>query len=122
VWVVDTQTDDDRLSDPVVRIESVTHCLQRVLAVPESAAAVLYALDDYDRLRAIPLAGGGHRALFRPDGIVPGSERGERVLFWPMGVPEPGAMRARGRHATAFVGRRHFDDPRLIEQAFAPAR
>jgi hypothetical protein len=105
-----------------LRIASGTHYVQRVLAVPASGEGVRYALDDYDRLRAIPLAGGGHRALFRPDGIVPGSERGERVLFWPMGVPEPGAMRARGRHATAFVGRRHFDDPRLIEQAFAPAR
>lgn len=104
-----------------LRVASGTHYVQRVLAVPASGEGVRYALDDYDRLRAIPLAGGGHRALFRPDGIVPGSERGERVLFWPMGVPEPGAMRARGRHATAFVGRRHFDDPDLIERAFAPA-
>jgi hypothetical protein len=104
-----------------LRVASGTHYVQRVLAVPASGEGVRYALDDYDRLRAIPLAGGGHRGLFRPDGIVPGSERGERVLFWPMGVPEPGAMRARGRHATAFVGRRHFDDPDLIERAFAPA-
>jgi hypothetical protein len=49
---------------------------------------------------------------------VPGSERGERWLFWPMGVPEPGAMRQWGRHATAFVGRRHFDDPWLLERYF----
>ena len=53
------------------------------------------------------------------DGIVPGTERGERWLFWPMGVPEPGAMRQWGRHATAFVGRRHFDDARLMERYFA---
>ena len=49
-------------------------------------------------------------------GLVAGTERGERWLFWPMGVPEPGAMRQWGTHAIAFVGRRHFDDPNL----FAP--
>jgi hypothetical protein len=57
--------------------------------------------------------------VFRPDGVVPGSERGERWLFWPMGVPEPGAMRQWGRHATAFVGRRHFDDPAFLERYFS---
>jgi hypothetical protein len=36
-----------------------------------------------------------------------------------MGILEPGAMRQWGGHATAFVGRRHFDDPFLIERAFA---
>jgi hypothetical protein len=29
-----------------------------------------------------------------------------------------GAMRQWGKHATAFVGRRHFDDPRLMEDRF----
>ena len=65
------------------------------------------------------LKAGGRRSVFRPDGIVSGSERGERWLFWPMGVPEPGAMRQWGRHATAFVGRRHFDDPALLERYFS---
>jgi len=49
---------------------------------------------------------------------VPGTERAERYFFWPMGVPEPGAMRQAGRHATAFVGRRHFDHPGLLERYF----
>jgi hypothetical protein len=35
-----------------------------------------------------------------------------------MGIPNPGAMRQWGTHATAFVGRRHFDDPFLIDRAF----
>jgi hypothetical protein len=52
---------------------------------------------------------------------VQGSERGERVYFWPMGIREPGAMRIWGRHATAFVGRRHFDDPDLLERYFRRA-
>ena len=75
-------------------------------------------MTDYHALRALPLPNGGHRSLYGPDGIVPGTERGERWLLWPMGVPEPGAMRQWGHHATAFVGRRHFDDPDLIERYF----
>ena len=50
---------------------------------------------------------------------MPGTERGERLLFWPTGVEDTGAMRQWGRHATAFLGRRHFDDPDLIERRFS---
>jgi hypothetical protein len=60
----------------------------------------------------------GRRGLYRPDGIVPGSQRLERWLLWPMGVPSAGAKRQPGRHPIAFVGRRHFDDPRLLERHF----
>jgi hypothetical protein len=35
-----------------------------------------------------------------------------------MGIPSPGAMRQWGHHATAFVGRRYFDDPHLFEKTF----
>ncbi len=111
------------LSDPalplVLRIAHHTHYLQRVY--PDSAAGppeIPYELADYQQLRSLPLPGGGRASLFRPDGIVPGSERRERWLFWPMGVPLPGAMRQWGHHATAFVGRRHFDDPDLVERYF----
>jgi hypothetical protein len=43
---------------------------------------------------------------------------GERSLFWPTGVPEPGAMRQWGRNSTAFVGRRHFDASDLFDKYF----
>ena len=77
---------------------------------------------DYATLYAIPVVGGGHRSLFGSDGLVAGSERAERWLLWPMGVPSPGAMRERGRHAgIAFVGRRHFDDADLLDRLFEPA-
>jgi hypothetical protein len=102
-----------------LRIESGTHYLQRVLlrdAPTQGDTEYVFAEDD--SLRSLPLPGGGRRSAFRPDGILPGTERGERWLFWPMGVPEPGAMRQWGRHATAFVGRRHFDDPWLFERYF----
>ena len=35
-----------------------------------------------------------------------------------MGIQRVGAMRQWGRHATAFVGRRHFDDAELLEKRF----
>ena len=57
--------------------------------------------------------------LYIPRGLP--TDRLERWLLWPMGVPEPGAMRQWGTHATAFVGKRHFDDPDLIGRYFTTA-
>lgn len=71
------------------------------------------------RSAAVPQAlGGGRRSLFGTDGIIAGTERLERFLLWPTGIANPGAMRQWGTHATAFVGRRHFDDPDLLDRAF----
>jgi hypothetical protein len=100
----------------VLRIAHRTHYIERVLA-DSGGASETYRLADYDSLRSLP-AGSGRRSLFGADGIVPGTERGERCFFWPMGIPSPGAMRQWGHHATAFVGRRHFDDPDLLERYF----
>ncbi len=103
----------------VLRIAAGTHYLQRVLVRRTmDAPAVEYVFADDDELRSLPQPGGGRRSAFRPDGIVAGSERRERYLFWPMGIPEPGAMRQWGRHATAFIGHRHFDDADLFERYF----
>ena len=80
-----------------------------------------YTLQADGELRLLPVSGASNgvtRSAFWPNGIVPGTERGERLLFWPMGIDNPGAMRQWGRHPTAFVGRRHFDDARLMELRF----
>jgi hypothetical protein len=78
-----------------------------------------YRFAEDDKLRSLSTPDGATRqSIFGPDGIVPGTERGERLLFWPTGVNDTGAMRQWGRHATAFLGRRHFDDPDLIERRF----
>lgn len=82
------------------------------------AAARGYGMRDENELRALPLPGGGSRSLYGADALVAGSERGERFLFWPMGIPSAGAMRQWGNHATAFLGKRHFDDADLIERRF----
>ena len=105
----------------VLRVAAGTHYLQRVRyeADPRAAAAAIrYALVPDDTLRSLPRADGSRRSLYGPDGFVAGSERAERFVFWPMGIVKPGAMRQWGRHATAFVGRRHFDDPRLLDERF----
>jgi hypothetical protein len=103
-----------------LRLAAGSHYLQRVvLQAAPAASAEEYVFAEDDVLRSLPLPVAGRRSLYRPDGIVPGTERHERYFFWPMGVPEPGAMRQPGRHATAFVGRRHFDDPDLLERYFA---
>lgn len=72
-----------------------------------------------DELRSLLRPGGGSASIFEPgDGLVAGTERPERFLFWPMGIASAGAMRQWGHHATAFVGRRHFDDADLLEKRF----
>jgi hypothetical protein len=40
-------------------------------------------------LRALPRIDGTTRSTFGPDGIIPGTERGERVRFWPSGSTTP---------------------------------
>ena len=56
--------------------------------------------------------------MFSQDSIAPDSTRLERLILWPTGVYSPGAMRQWGRHAVAFVGRRHFDDPFFMDKMF----
>ena len=103
----------------ILRIASASHYIQRVYFAPAIASHEYhYPWDDAESLRSLPLPDGNRRSLFGQDGMVAGSERGERFLFWPMGIPNPGAMRQWGHHATAFVGRRHFDDPHLFEKTF----
>lgn len=80
--------------------------------------AIGYRRIALDQLRQLPHPL-GRRSLYEADGLVAGSERLERWLLWPSGVPSPGAMRQWGRHATAFVGRAQFDDPHLLERYFS---
>jgi hypothetical protein len=103
---------------PVVRIASATHAIEGVTLVHGRDSLVRYGFRSYDELRALPRQDGSSRSAFGPDGLIAGSERLERFLFWPMGIDSAGAMRQWGRHATAFVGRRHFDDADLFARRF----
>lgn len=101
----------------LLRLQSRTHYLQQVSVVGDTveAATQRYAYRDLEQLRALPMPDGAKRSLFGKDGIINASERTERFLLWPYGVASPGAMRQWGTHAIAFTGRRHFDDPFLLE-------
>jgi hypothetical protein len=102
---------------PVVKLASGTHAIERVSLVRGANSLVRYVLRWYDELRSLPRAA-ERASAFGPDGLIAGSERAERFIFWPMGVASAGAMRQWGRQPTAFVGRRHFDDADLLEKRF----
>lgn len=103
---------------PLLRIASGTHYIERVSVVRGSDSLVHYAIQPYSELRSLQRFDGPRASAFGPDGLVRGSERPERFVFWPMGIRSAGAMRQWGRQATAFVGRRHFDDADLFEKRF----
>ncbi|MDH4174724.1 MAG: hypothetical protein OEZ09_14980 [Betaproteobacteria bacterium] len=104
---------------PVVRIATRTHYVEGVSLSQQAVATARYAFRAYDELRSLPRPEGGRASVFGPGhGLIAGTERAERFLFWPMGIPSAGAMRQWGHHATAFVGRRHFDDADLLEKRF----
>jgi hypothetical protein len=103
-----------------VSMESRTHYVQHLYPSsrnPQSATTV-YSLANYGRLRSLPESTRANKSMFGQNSITPGSERLERFILWPMGVLSPGAMRQWGRHAVAFVGRRHFDDPFFMDKMF----
>ncbi len=108
--------------DVAVRVESATHYVRRV--VPDYAAFAAerrgYQLVSYRDLLTLPRSDGTTRSLFRPNGLICGTERLERFWLWPSGVISPGAMRQWGRHATSFVGMTHFDEPDALERVFVP--
>ena len=99
-------------------LEPDSHYLVRVTPFEAQGEQHYYRQFDADRLRALADRQGGYGSLFDQRGLVPASKRRERFLLWPLGIPSAGAMRQPGQHATAFIGRRHFDDPTLPEDLF----
>lgn len=101
-------------------LEPDTHYIVAVQSATDSdTPRRTYRMRHADRLRYLP-HGRGYGSLYNESGLVAGSERAERLLLWPLGVPSAGAMRQPGHHAIAFVGKRHFDDPRVLEGLLEP--
>lgn len=98
-------------------IEPDTHYIVRVEAFTPGQQMERYQLNDANDLRAMPV-GNGFKSLYRNDGLIPQSARSERMILWPLGVPSAGAMRQPGTHAIAFIGRQHFDNPKLLDSLF----
>ena len=119
----------------LIRIAPTTHYIDRVSVVETGKDAakdtiLTLATQDYHSLRSLPLDQSatkilpappvaGYRSVFSPQGFIDGTDRAERFLFWPMGIARAGSMRQWGHHATAFVGRRHFDDAALMQERFS---
>ena len=101
----------------LLRLQSRTHYLQQVSFMDDSAetATRRYIFQDLDQLRSLQMPNGAKRSLYGEGGLIDVSARAERFLLWPYGIASPGAMRQWGTHAIAFIGRRHFDDPFLLE-------
>jgi hypothetical protein len=101
----------------LLRLQSHTHYLQQTsLAGDTSEVATRgYIIHELEQLRSLQMPNGTKSSLYGEDGIIDASERAERFLLWPYGVASPGAMRQWGTPAIAFIGRRHFDDPFLLE-------
>ena len=53
--------------------------------------------------------------FFDERGLVCGTDRFESYFLFPMGIPNVGAMRQRGRQPITLIGRAYFDDPLLFE-------
>lgn len=99
-----------------VRLTSASHYVAGVAGVPRDAAGHrTLAVRPLETLRSLPQPQGGRVSAFAPNGLIPSSRRPERFLLWPLGVRSAGAMRQWGTHAIAFVGKRHFDDPYLLD-------
>ena len=103
-----------------IRLQSGTHYVRRLVPLVGGAHGRDrrdYALADYAELLSLRDANGS-RSLFGECGIADGTERFERFWLWPAGIKSAGAMRQWGRHATSFVGRSHFDDPKMMDRLF----
>jgi hypothetical protein len=103
---------------PAVRILSGWHQVQRLLAVAPPPEAVPYDLIPYEALESLPRPDGRGANVFDNQGIAKGSERVERFVFFPTGIPSIGSMRQRGHHAITLSNETYFDEPGLFEHYF----
>ncbi len=108
----------DGSAPPAIHLAAGTHYVTAVVAGADAPAGQVLRSVPLSELRQLPLSGGTVTSLYDERGLVPASRRLERFVLWPMGIASAGAMRQWGHHATAFVGRRHFDDPDLLQRYF----
>lgn len=109
---------------PTLFVNTIEHYILAVNEEPSSAflpTSKSYEMANYSKLNRLQYQDelvSYRKSLFESDGLVKGSERIERLYFWPLGIKSAGAMRQKGTHAIAFVGRRHFDDAFILDEVF----
>ena len=99
-------------------IEPDTHYIVRAEKFIRGQQIERYTLQDVNILRAMPNDQQNIVSLYDSAGLIPISQRAERRILWPLGVPSAGTMRQPGTHAIAFIGKRHFDDAQLVDVIF----
>jgi len=103
---------------PAARIMSGWHQVQRIMAVSPPEGSTPYELLPYELLESLPGEDGLSRSMFDAQGIARGSERVERFIYFPTGIPSIGSMRQRGHHAITLSEQTCFDEPGLFEYYF----
>jgi hypothetical protein len=103
---------------PAVRILSGWHQVQRLLAIAPPPEAMPYDLLPYETLESLRGGDGRSASIFDNQGIAKGSDRVERFVFYPTGIPSIGSMRQRGHHAITLSGETYFDEPGLFEHYY----
>ena len=101
-----------------LHVDSRNHFVRALTATEAPDKFTRLNRQPYHQLRQLPWKQGQTRSAFSPRALIENSARLERLILWPMGVISAGAMRQTGNHAIAFVGKRHFDDPNLIDTHF----
>lgn len=107
-------------SDAALRLAAGSHSVRGVIPQEQTDAQLTrrYTLQRYDNLYFLPRPEGGTRSLFNDQGLVPATHVDDPVWLWSSGLGHPGMLRQYGHHPTAYIGRRHFDDPRLLDSVF----
>ncbi len=113
--LIDSPPDEQALR---IQVSAGKHFIRGIAAVAKTERWLALTPRDYNELRSLPDETGQRHGIFAADGLISGTERRERFLLWPMGIRSAGAMRSIGHQATAFIGKRHFDDARFIETYF----
>lgn len=99
-------------------LEPDSHRIARVSSFTREAETLFYQALHADTLRQLPTDTGQVRSIYDQHGVVSGSERPARLLYWPTGLAAVGAQRQPERLPISLHSARHFDDPALSHWLF----
>lgn len=108
-------------ADFLIRVQSGTHNLRRLLApseVPAGATVETYELKPYEDLYEVPVTDQATHNFFDPTGFVDGTRRKGTTFYHALGIRNAGMLREWGKHPISLTGNLYFDDPYLIEAFF----
>tara|TARA_R110000850_G_scaffold67188_1_gene149469 strand:- start:8288 stop:9769 length:1482 start_codon:yes stop_codon:yes gene_type:complete len=107
-------------NEVAVRLRASTHEVRAAISARALGDIVRneYLLQPYENLYLLDRPGGGTRSLFGPNGLIESAWGQDAIGGMASGILKPGVPRQLRHHAIAHVGRRHFDDPYLLDTTF----